>query len=82
MRIHFHGYEVDIRAKFTGCGMIESKRMNKGDALDLLNYICLLLGEAEERNRAEGYDGYADVQRTEHAELHAQLEKFGLYKNL
>ena len=54
MKLNIADYEVEIRAKFTGGGRIKNVKYNKDDTQALLNYLCILAGEAARRYEACG----------------------------
>lgn len=75
MKFTINGYEVEIKAKRT----VGSKRMNKEDTMDFVNYILMLSYMASERYAMMGADALAkDADKTSE-EFYAVLKENGAY---
>lgn len=76
MKFTINGYEVEIKAKRT----VGSKRMNKEDTMDFVNYISMLSYVASERYAMMGADALAkDADKTSQ-EFYTVLAENGAYR--
>ena len=81
MRMQFGDYEIEIKARFTGCGS-NNVKFNKFDTMSVLNKISLFAGEASENLRhTMGENALSDEYEAIHKSLYRQLENKGLYRN-
>ena len=83
MKITLNGYEIEIKAKYTAGGLINTdRRMNKADTMSLLSTVALWAFEASHRYDGLGLDALGEDASKAGNELHDQLEAAGAFKNL
>lgn len=79
MTITIGGYEVEIKAKYTANGQIDS-RMNKADTMDVLSLISIWAREAGYRYDALGMQTFKKGARAAADSIYEELDKAGYYK--
>ncbi len=79
MTFSIDGYTVDIKAKF---GKSADKRMNKRDAMAIMNLICIWAGEAANQFDSTGCPALARQARKANDDIYNLLDANGLYDNL
>ena len=77
MKIQFGHYEIDIKARYTKAG---DYKMNKADAMAVLNLISSWAYEAADRNDQLGCHAIAKTARETARELYDQLDAKGYYE--
>ena len=82
MTININGYEVEIKAKYTNYGSLHNTRMNKHDAMSIINQIAIWASEASIRYERIGCLAIARTAEVASKDMYNTLAKNGYFKNL
>lgn len=76
MKLIIDHFEVEVKAKFEGCG----ERYNKEATLFLLNRLAMLASEAKTSYEINGVNSLANNAQLVHDQLYRFCEENGAYK--
>lgn len=77
MKLTINGYDVEIKAKYSG-----ATKFNKIHTMDFLNLIASWASHSADQMQAEGWDMIAKDNREAFNTIYDELAKRGLYDNI